>query len=256
MKIDTPCGPGWHRYNHDGYGQKADGSPYDGTGTGRLWPLLTGERGHYEIAAGRTAYKYIKTMENFADACALIPEQVWDSEDLPSRRMFKGRPTGSAMPLVWAHAEYIQLLRSEHDKAVFDLLAPVCRRYSGNKAATDMQVWTFKQKLRELHPQQTLRVEVYAPSRLHWTSDNWTTIQDIPLSHAGLGVYAHEFMSGQFNNHATIKFTFYWVLERRWEGRDFSIAVREEPEAERELQHSGTKEIDRSEKKEFAPHLE
>src|SRR5215475_12085001 len=55
IKHDLPQGPGWRRYNHDGYGQKDDGSAYDGTGVGRCWPILTGERGHYELAAGRDA---------------------------------------------------------------------------------------------------------------------------------------------------------------------------------------------------------
>ena len=54
LKVDLPQGPCWRRYNHDGYGQKADGSAYDGTGVGRAWPILAGERGHYELAAGAT----------------------------------------------------------------------------------------------------------------------------------------------------------------------------------------------------------
>ena len=154
--METPHGPGWHRYSHDGYGQKANGDPYDGTGVGRLWPLLTGERGHYEIAAGRTAYKYIRTMEAFASDCALIPEQVWDAEDIPAKHMFIGRPTGSAMPLVWSHAEYIKLLRSARDGMVFDLIAPVRKRYIDDRATTDVQVWTFKQKLREFDRERPL----------------------------------------------------------------------------------------------------
>jgi glucoamylase len=44
IKYDLPQGPGWRRYNHDGYGQKDDGSAFDGTGVGRCWPILTGER--------------------------------------------------------------------------------------------------------------------------------------------------------------------------------------------------------------------
>ncbi len=50
LKTETPFGPCWHRYNYDGYGQRDDGSAFDVWGRGRLWPLLTGERGHY--AAG------------------------------------------------------------------------------------------------------------------------------------------------------------------------------------------------------------
>ena len=54
LKVDTPRGPAWHRYQGDGYGEHADGGPFDGSGVGRAWPLLTGERAHYELAAGRT----------------------------------------------------------------------------------------------------------------------------------------------------------------------------------------------------------
>lgn len=113
-RRDTPCGPAWYRYNGDGYGEHEDGSPFDGSGRGRLWPLLTGERGHYELAAGRDPLPYIRAMECFANEGGLLAEQVWD--DGPRA----GRGTGSATPLVWAHAEYVRLLRSRRDGAVFD----------------------------------------------------------------------------------------------------------------------------------------
>ncbi|HEX3870835.1 MAG TPA: glycoside hydrolase family 15 protein, partial [Pirellulales bacterium] len=114
LKVDTPQGPGWHRYNKDGYGEHADGSPFDGVGIGRIWPLLAGERGHYELAAGRRdeAEKMVDAMESFANESGLIPEQVWDSPDIPEHQLHFGRPSGSAMPLVWAHAEYVKLRRS------------------------------------------------------------------------------------------------------------------------------------------------
>ena len=67
LKVETPYGPAWHRYNDDGYGEHADGSPFDGTGIGRVWPLLTGERAHYELAAGRRdqAERLLQTLEAF-----------------------------------------------------------------------------------------------------------------------------------------------------------------------------------------------
>src|SRR4029077_1527759 len=49
LRSETPNGPVWHRYNGDGYGEHADGRAYDGAGIGRGWPLLAGERGHYEL---------------------------------------------------------------------------------------------------------------------------------------------------------------------------------------------------------------
>ena len=58
LKVDTPYGPCWRRYNHDGYGQRDDGSSFDGWGVGRPWPLLTLERATYEFAAGRDVKSY------------------------------------------------------------------------------------------------------------------------------------------------------------------------------------------------------
>ncbi|WP_245246046.1 glycoside hydrolase family 15 protein [Nostoc sp. ATCC 53789] len=90
LKVDTPVGPCWHRYNHDGYGQQEDGSPYTGWGKGRAWPLLTGERGHYELAVGGDVKTYIKAMEGFASNTCLLPEQVWDEGDRPESHLYLG----------------------------------------------------------------------------------------------------------------------------------------------------------------------
>ena len=108
-------GPGWHRYNEDGYGNYANGDPFNGSGRGGTWPLLTGERGHYDLAAGRNPKPNIEAMEHFADATGLIPEQLWDLPDNPDAHMKFGYPSGGAMPLAWAHAEYIKLVRSAAD---------------------------------------------------------------------------------------------------------------------------------------------
>ncbi len=89
LKVETDAGPGWHRYNHDGYGQKEDGGAFTGFGRGRVWPLLTGERGHYELAAGRSAETYVRAMEHFASPTGLLPEQAWDETDKPEAFMFR-----------------------------------------------------------------------------------------------------------------------------------------------------------------------
>src|SRR4029077_11191174 len=112
LKVDTPCGPCWHRYNEDGYGEHDDGSAYDGTGRGRAWPLLNGERGHYELWCGPGPLPYLLAMTRMASPGGMLPEQVWDTAPMPARGLAPGRPTGAAMPLVWAHAEYIKLVHS------------------------------------------------------------------------------------------------------------------------------------------------
>ena len=117
-KRQLPQGPCWYRYNDDGYGEHDDGSPFDGTGVGRPWPLLAGERAHYELAAGKRkmAEDLLNGMELSTDGSRLIPEQVWDAASIPERELFLGQGTGSACPLVWAHSEYIKLRRSLRDR--------------------------------------------------------------------------------------------------------------------------------------------
>jgi glucoamylase len=94
LKVDTPFGPCWRRYNHDGYGQRVDGSAFVGWGQGRAWPLLTARRGHYELAAGHDAKPFIRAMEGLASATGLLPEQAWDGPISLDIFMFRGTPNG------------------------------------------------------------------------------------------------------------------------------------------------------------------
>ena len=181
LKVETPSGPTWHRYNDDGYGEHEDGSPFDGTGIGRGWPLLTGERAHYELAAGREeiAKKLLAAMESFANESGLISEQVWDSPDIAERELHCGRPSGSAMPLVWAHAEYLKLRRSLRDGRLFDQPPQTVQRYLKEKTVSPRLTWRFNHKLRSLPPGKILRIELMAPAVIHWTADDWKTCQDL-----------------------------------------------------------------------------
>jgi glucoamylase len=127
LRVETETGPCWRRFIGDGYGESETGEPFrdDSNGFGRPWPLLVGERAHYELAAGNRdeAIRLMHVMESFANASGLIPEQIWDAADLPAKGLYTRHPTGSATPLVWAHAEYLKLRRSIHDGRVFDLPA-------------------------------------------------------------------------------------------------------------------------------------
>ena len=110
-RVSTPAGDMWHRYNHDSYGEsRADGTGWPaghGGRTGRLWPLLSGERGEYELAAGHPDGPFLQTMANAGNAGFLIPEQVWDRPDQFGFTF--GQPTRSAAPLKWAEAQYVRL---------------------------------------------------------------------------------------------------------------------------------------------------
>jgi glucoamylase len=112
LKVHTPAGDGWYRYNHDAYGETASGGNYDGrTGMGRLWTLLTGERGEYDVARGdlQNARERLDAMMGFANDGMMISEQVWDRKESPRARLRFGEGTGSATPLAWSMAQFVRL---------------------------------------------------------------------------------------------------------------------------------------------------
>jgi glucoamylase len=225
LKVNTPIGPVWHRYNHDGYGQRESGGPYAGWGKGRAWPLLTGERAHFELAAGQDIKPFIRAIERFASATGLLPEQVWDEQDKPEKYMFLGRPTGSAMPLMWAHAEYIKLLRSASDGRVFDLIPEVAHRYLGDRKSCQLfEIWKPNRQVRVVKRGYTLRVQVPASFRLHWTGDDWRTVNDKASAPTIFGV---EFIDipTTLAQRAPLRFTLFWPERNSWEGRDYLVEV-------------------------------
>ncbi len=228
LRVETPFGPAWHRYNDDGYGEHEDGSPFDGTGTGRLWPLLTGERAHYELAAGNRdeAERLIKVMAAFANNGGMIPEQIWDSRDIPERELFFGRPSGSAMPLVWAHAEYIKLLRSLRDGSVFDTPAQTVERYIKRKIGSSLTIWRFNHKCRVMPPGRTLRVEVLSRAVVHWSPDGWQKTLDAETKDTGLGLHYVDLPTTEMPSDSSVVFTFHWPDSARWEGQDFTVSIK------------------------------
>jgi len=227
LKVDTKAGPAWHRYNHDGYGQREDGGPFTSVGRGRIWPLLTGERGHYELAAGRSPEVFIRAMEQFASSTGLLPEQAWDEADKPEAFMFLGKPTGSAMPLMWAHAEYIKLLRSASDGKVYDSIPEVSRRYLGTRHKRKViEVWKPHRQVRFIRRNAVLRIQGNEPFRLRWSGDNWKSQFDTNSTANALEINFVDLPeSVTSSKDACVKFTFFWLDGSEWEGRDYSVAV-------------------------------
>jgi glucoamylase len=228
LKVNTPAGPAWHRYNHDGYGQGHDGKPFTSFGVGRVWPLLTGERGHYELAAGRSAEVYIRAMEGLASKTGLLPEQSWDEADRPDIFMWLGRPTGSAMPLMWAHAEYIKLLRSTSDGKVYDSIPEVAERYLGKRGKRrQLEVWKPNRQVRFVGADEVLRVHGEAAFMLRWSIDDWKTVNDTRSTQTSLGIYYVDLTHVATAPAASIRFTFQWTESGRWEGRDYLVTVKQ-----------------------------
>jgi glucoamylase len=151
IKVETPQGAAWYRYNHDAYGEREDGGRYDArSGRGRLWTLLTGERGEYELARGQKslARRRLDAMMSFANDGGMIPEQVWDKRtwpvsllspqgvqagDSPTQFRF-GKGTGSATPLAWAMAQFIRLAVNLQAGRNLDTPIVVAARYQHRRA--------------------------------------------------------------------------------------------------------------------------
>jgi glucoamylase len=228
LKIETPFGVCWRRYNHDGYGQRKDGGPYEGWGQGRAWPLLTGERAHYEFAAGKDVSSYITSLERFSSIGGMLPEQIWDYADLPSEGMYFGRSAGSAQPLVWAHSEYIKLLRSVTDGRVFDRISAVEERYATPTTqrtfSNRIEVFQMGRPVTRITAGFRLRILDHHAFQVVWTVNNWATTNRMDSTFVGYpGCFAD--IPTPPDQAGTIIFTLFWPAEDRWLGKDISIAV-------------------------------
>ncbi len=223
LKRDLPQGSCWRRYNHDGYGQKPDGGAYDGTGEGRCWPILTGERGHYELAAGRDPLPFIEVMETFANEGGMLPEQLWDADDLPEGTMKRGRPTGSAMPLCWAHAEYVSLVRSHKDGVCFDRIEPVYRRYAKARTESQIDMWTLAHQPQRIAQGNTLRIITEQAATIHWSVDGWGTVNDLATREVGIGCWFGDLPSAHLSAGTRIVFTL--LRHAGWEEQDFQVII-------------------------------
>jgi glucoamylase len=168
-------------------------------------------------------------MEAFAGESGLLPEQIWDAPDVPERGLFLGRPSGSAMPLAWTHAEYLKLRRSLRDGRVFDQPVRPALRYRHERPQSACAVWRFNLKCRTVPVGKVLRVETLAPAVVHWSAGGWHSVHDTATRDVGLGVHIADLPTAALPGGVGVQFTFYWPDANRWEGRDFNVEFAGEP---------------------------
>ncbi len=225
LKTDTPSGPVWHRYNNDGYGEHDDGTGFNGTGRGRGWPLLTGERGHYALCAGEDVTPYVDAMMAMSSPLGLIPEQIWDTDPIPAYGLVPGKPSGSAMPLVWAHAEFAKLCHSLGAGRPVDRPQATWARYRGVKPKIDYEIWGPSYRPKRIAPGRVLYVTMKAPARVHYGTNGWQDVADIDTEDTGLGLHVAKLPTETLKPGDSIAFTFFWPESGNWEGQNFEVAI-------------------------------
>ena len=208
LRRETPSGPSYHRYNGDGYGEHADGGPFDGSGIGRLWPLLTGERGHFAVLQENDGRPYLDAMSRMTGPGGLIPEQIWDTEAIPALGLEPGKPSGSAMPLVWAHAEFLKLLATQASGRPTELLDVVKERFGGVVPRADRWHWRRSSPFTSMPRGRGLAIERAAPFTLHFRLGDASAEEERQSTPAPFGMHAVTLSADDLSPHPKISFSF------------------------------------------------
>jgi len=223
LKVSLPAGPSWRRYVSDQYGEHEDGAPWDGSGRGRAWPVLTGERARHFFSMGLPAAELVRTLEGFAGPGLALAEQLWDGPDIPSRGLQFGRPNGSACPLGWAHAEYLELLVTIALAGFPDIIMPARRRYTEGTALEPAFMWSHRHQIARIAAGRHLRVQLPRPGAVHYTFDNWKSHEEIDAVDTTLGLWVAEVPCHKLPSGTEFSFTAHYMTG--WEGKNFSLTV-------------------------------
>jgi glucoamylase len=223
--VDTPSGRCYYRYNGDGYGEREDGLPFNGTGRGRPWPLLTGERGHFALLQGEDVSPYLESMMRMAGRGGLLPEQIWDAAPIPRRDLRPGKPTGSAMPLLWAHAEFLKLAAAQGDRRPIEMLDVVQDRYQGRRPRADAWRWREDMPFPTLPPGRAIVFERYAPFELHYGFDGWQDVQSRQSEPIGFDLHGARLDPQDLSGRSRLDFTWRDQASGAWRNADFFIQL-------------------------------
>ena len=155
----------------------------------------------------------------------MLPEQIWDAADLPDNELYYGKPSGSAMPLVWAHSEYLKLCRSLATGGVFDMPPQTVARYQGKTVTCPFTVWAFNHKIRTFPKGKILRLVLPAPARVRWHVDGRTTYKESPTQDSTLTVHHVDLPTSRLRKGTVIHFRIFWPDEARWEDTEYIVEI-------------------------------
>jgi len=128
---------------------------------------------------------------------------------------------------MWAHAEYIKLLRSAFDGKVYDMIPEVGERYLGDrKNRKPVEVWKPDRHVRFIRNGSILRIHGAEAFRLRWSADGWKSQSDTESTANALQIDFVDLPATVSSvKDVCIRFTFYWRNSDRWEGQDYSVTV-------------------------------
>jgi glucoamylase len=168
---------------------------------------------------------YLATMARMTGPGGLIPEQVWDGPSIPSRGLEPGKPTGSAMPLVWAHAEFLKLLVARQRKRPLELLASVEEYLRLKETKNDTWHWRPDLTFDVVPAGRDVLVDMPAPFVLHLGFDGWQSLEDRPSTPLAFGRHGVRLAAKDFDGRLVADFTIYLVDTAQWEGRDHHVRL-------------------------------
>lgn len=212
LARNVGTGTAYYRYNYDGYGEQRDGANFTGTGIGRVWPLLTGERGHFGVLRGETGQSQLLAMLAMRSGTGLLPEQVWDEPPLPVRDgvpslpLYTGCRTLSAMPLIWAHSELIKLAAIRTTGRPIEQVSAVSARYGGAIPEPATSYWRSAVPVPELVPGRALVIEDGQPFTLHYGHDGWTEVAERTSAPLGMSMNGVRFSAADLQGWSSLEF--------------------------------------------------
>jgi glucoamylase len=127
------------------------------------------------------------------------------------------------MPLVWAHAEHIKLLRSLREGRVFDLPPQAYQRYVLEGVRSRYALWRPNLKCRQLPVGKILRIALPEPAIVHWSRDDWRTVEDTPGQQTAFGTCHADLDTARLAPGDEVVFTIYWNQSGRWQGEDYRL---------------------------------
>lgn len=141
---------------------------------------------------------------------------------MPRAGLVPGRPSGSAMPLVWAHAEFVKLAVGLREGRPVDRPEAVWLRYAGRKPRPGRAHWAPWMPVATIAEGQQLRVLCDTPTAVRWGVDGLRNASEAPTAPSVLGLHAADLATGALRPGQTVHFT-----SDAWPGQEWAVAVTE-----------------------------